>query len=155
MVITRQSDTCSWLTRFRFCARCKMYQNKKRGRPLKDLIPKKNTQPKQKSPHRQSFGNSFPVITITMLISKATAICWHFKIIDIQFKFLKFNIVFNSTFIIFLQYMRSSQVLFLISLLTFRWLKGGNNTRKHWYFWGDSIGISLRHAIFKNREEGW
>lgn len=130
---------------------------KKKGGPLKDLFPpqKKTTQTKAKESTQEVLNNSFPVITITMLISKATAICWHLKIIDIQLKFLKFNIVFNSTFIIFLQYMRSSQVLFLISLFIFRWLKGCNNTRKHWYFWGDSIGIYLRHAIFRNREEGW
>lgn len=97
-----------------------MYQNKKRGRPLKDLIPKKKHPTKARESTQEVWNNSFPVITITMLISKATVICWHFKIIDIQLKILKLNIVFNSTFIIFLQYMRLSQVLFLISLLIFR-----------------------------------
>lgn len=108
----------------------KFIKIKKRGRPLKDLIPKKKKQqPQTKEESTQEvLNNSFPIITITMLNSKATAICWHFKITDIQLKFLNFNTVFNSTFIIFLLHMRSSQVLFLILLFTFRWLKGCNNT---------------------------
>lgn len=90
----------------------------KKRRTLEGSDPKKN--PPNPNQSKEILNNSFPVITITILISKATAICWHFKIIDIQLKFFKFNIVFNSTFIIFLQYMRSSQVLFLISLFIFR-----------------------------------
>lgn len=72
---------------------------------MKDLIPKKKKKhpTKARESTQEVWNNSFPVITITMLISKATAICWHFKIIDIQLKFLKLNIVFNSTFMIFLQ----------------------------------------------------
>lgn len=64
----------------------KFIKIEKKGGSLKDLTPpkkkNKNAQTKSKESTQEVLNNSIPVITITMLISKATAICWHFKITD-------------------------------------------------------------------------
>lgn len=65
---------------------------KKKGRPLKDLFGEKK--PKNTGSLQQLLSS--------YNYHNATAVGWHFKVIDIQLKFLKFNIVFNSIFIIFI-----------------------------------------------------
>lgn len=56
--------------------------NKIKGRPLKDLISHKKKK-------KEVYNNSHPVITITMPISKATAVGWHFKVMDTHIRLQK------------------------------------------------------------------